>query len=143
MNMDINKGVENIEEHNRDELISTCAFLSSYCFSASARKGFWADYYEALDRCETVRQRATTVTIHKLSKLALVVSEVGEAMEGVRKPGPDSHCPQFTSEEVELADTIIRIFDYCGANPSIRLAQAIIAKLEYNASRPHMHGKGA
>lgn len=45
----------------------------------------------------------------------LMVSEVAEAMEGERKNLMDDHLPTRRMAEVELADTLIRIFDYAGA----------------------------
>lgn len=73
-------------------------------------------------------------------KLALISREVSEALEGIRAGNlPDSHIPEFTSEEAELADAVIRIMNYakdCGA----RLAEAIVAKNEYNRKRPFKHG---
>lgn len=52
----------------------------------------------------------------------------------------DEHCPEFTSEEIELADLFIRGIDYAKAF-NIRLAEAIFAKHQYNKSRPFKHGK--
>src|SRR5687767_7254450 len=49
------------------------------------------------------------------TKLCLVHSEVSEALEGLRKGVQDSHLPHRKAEEVELADAVIRIFDYAGA----------------------------
>ena len=71
----------------------------------------------------------------------LMVSELGEALEGYRHGNPpDSHCPEYTSLEVELADCVIRIMDFSkGFN--LRLGEAIKAKHEYNKSRPFKHGK--
>jgi NTP pyrophosphatase (non-canonical NTP hydrolase) len=40
---------------------------------------------------------------------------------------------------VELADTIIRIFDTCGQY-NIPLAEAMLLKMEYNKTRPYRHG---
>ena len=45
----------------------------------------------------------------------------------------------LTNEEEELADICIRIADYCGYR-NIDLGAAILAKMDYNATRPHMHG---
>lgn len=42
--------------------------------------------------------------------------------------------------EDELADTIIRILDLCGAN-GIDIEKHIELKMKYNASRERMHGK--
>lgn len=39
----------------------------------------------------------------------------------------------------ELADVVIRVLDFCGAN-DIDLEGAIAEKLNYNAGRAHMHG---
>lgn len=51
----------------------------------------------------------------------LMVSEIAEAMEGERKSGlngvkMDDHLPHRPMAEVELADALIRIFDYAGAH---------------------------
>lgn len=78
----------------------------------------------------------------RLSKIALIHSELGEMTKGVCKPGPDPHLPEFTQEEVEAADTFIRLMDYA-QGWGLRFAEAVVAKMEYNAGRPFMHGKGA
>lgn len=72
--------------------------------------------------------------------IALMHSELSEMLEGVRKPGPDAHCPEFTSEEIELADLLIRAADYAEGR-NLRLVGAIAAKMKYNLTRPHKHGK--
>lgn len=46
--------------------------------------------------------------------LALIHSEVSEALEGMLTGAMDSHLPHRASEEVELADVLIRVFDYTG-----------------------------
>lgn len=78
-------------------------------------------------------------TIWKLSRIDLMHSEASEATEGIRKNLPDDHLPQFSMETTELADVIIRIFDYVGAY-DLPVAEAIVAKMEYNSTRPYMHG---
>ena len=72
--------------------------------------------------------------------IALIHSEVSEALEGLRKPKPDEHCPEFRSVEVELADAIIRIMDLAGAR-GWDVAGALVAKAAFNETRPHKHGK--
>ena len=71
--------------------------------------------------------------------LMLIVSEVAEAMEGVRKNLADKHLPHRSMEEVELADALIRIFDYAGAF-GLDLEGALWEKMAYNAQRiDHTH----
>ena len=73
--------------------------------------------------------------------IALIMSEAAEALEALRKGnGPDEHCPQFSGAEVELADVIIRIMDMAEAR-GWNIAGAIVAKHEYNKTRPYKHGK--
>lgn len=47
--------------------------------------------------------------------IMLIVSEIAEAMEGERKNLMDTHLTHRRMPEVELADALIRIFDYAGA----------------------------
>lgn len=71
--------------------------------------------------------------------IALIHSELSEALEGVRKDLYDDHLPEFKSEVVEMADAIIRILDYCGGR-GLPIGQALVAKLQYNTEREdHKH----
>lgn len=73
--------------------------------------------------------------------IALMHSELSECLENFRKGAkPDDHLPQYPGWQVELADTIIRIFDLCGAW-NVPIGEIIIQKLVYNQSRPFKHGK--
>lgn len=68
-------------------------------------------------------------------KLCLTHSEISEAMEGHRKGLMDDKLPHREMIEVELADTVIRIMDLCGAL-GLDLEGAINEKLEFNKHRP-------
>lgn len=71
--------------------------------------------------------------------LMLIVSEIAEAMEGERKDLMDDKIPYRPMAEVELADALIRIFDYAGAF-KYDLEGAFIDKMAFNAQREdHTH----
>lgn len=98
--------------------------------------------------------------------LMLMVSELGEALEADRK-GKQANVKGFNgdlknwtegesgydqrwklafesdikdSHEDEIADTLIRILDYCGLK-GIDIELHVREKLKYNAMRPNKHGK--
>ena len=73
-------------------------------------------------------------------KIALMHSELSEALEADRKNLDAEHIPGFTGVEEELADVIIRILDFAGHH-QLRLGEAISAKIAYNLTRPFKHGK--
>lgn len=73
--------------------------------------------------------------------IALEHAELSEALEALRHGnGPSEHIPEFSGVEEELADVIIRIMDHASAKGH-RVAEAIIAKMAFNSTRPYKHGK--
>ena len=63
----------------------------------SLKQGWWKQYTTVWDRHETA--------------MALVVSELCEGLEGVRKDLMDDHLPHHKNVDVELADALIRLLD--------------------------------
>lgn len=93
------------------------------------RKGFWTF-------TDPVPLESSLI---KSTKLMLVVTELAEAVEGLRKPIP-STIPPYTNEEEEIADAIIRLLDYAGQY-NLRIGEAVIEKIALNEGRPHRHDK--
>ncbi len=94
------------------------------------------------------------------TKLMLVVSELGEAMEALRSDKRSyidvfsgilsqlhykSNPSEFKRDikdtfEDEIADAIIRLLDLCGCE-GIDIQSHVIAKMNYNETRDRKHGK--
>lgn len=89
--------------------------LCELCHSIAKSKGFW-------DKERNMGEA-----------LMLIVTEIGEAMEGYRKNDQENF-------REELADAFIRLLDLCGGY-GIDIEEEIRKKSEKNKSRPHMHGK--
>lgn len=76
-----------------------------------------------------------------LEYIALMHTELAEMTEGYRHGNlSDDKIPQFSTAEAECADTILRIMDFAHAE-KLRVAEALIAKIAHNATRPYKHGK--
>ncbi len=66
-------------------------------------------------------------------RIALMVSELGEAVEALRKE-------DYVNYHEELADVVIRLGDHCGAM-GIDLEDEVKKKLGKNSTRPRLHNK--
>ena len=76
----------------------------------------------------------TPLERNKGELIALIHSELSEAMEGERKDLYDDKLPDRPMAEVEMADAIIRILDYCAAF-GYDIAGAVEEKMAFNAER--------
>ena len=109
------------DEHTVIGLMAAISGIQSLCHGLAFQSGWW----NGVDETD----------IHvRCTKLALVHSEVSEALEGARKDLMDDHLPHRKMEEVELADAIIRIFDYAETQ-GYDVGKTMVEKLVYNQQR--------
>lgn len=120
---------EEMIKHNEHAIRAGAIALSGVCHGAA--KSWWID----TETGEDVRKwPAKFFKLWVASKLMLGVTELAEAMEGLRKGVQDDKLPHRTMLEVELADTVIRVFDLAGGL-DLDLGGAVYEKLMFNASR--------
>ncbi len=105
----------------RSTVVYAATTLTGVCHGVARESGWWS------------KPDATAPYMTPI-RLMLMVSELGEAMEGHRKSKMDDHLPHRRSIEVELADVVIRAFDMAGGE-GYDLAGAIAEKLAYNQQR--------
>ena len=101
----------------------TITELVTAAYTASKEAGWYSD-----------RTTGEPLQRNKAEMICLMHSELSEAMEGERKNLMDDHLPHRPMAEVELADVLIRIGDYCGLH-GYDLEGAVIEKMAYNRTR--------
>jgi NTP pyrophosphatase (non-canonical NTP hydrolase) len=79
--------------------------------------------------------------------IALMHAELSEALEAFRRTDSAGHTWTLNDGKpegvpYELADVVIRIFDFCGRH-NIDLEACIVTKMAYNETRPYRHGNKA
>lgn len=124
--------------------------MSKEIHAHNKAKGFWDDEYNLLATLGNVEQVTSVEEFDEVVKpmkkaftgqrIALMHSELSEALEADRKDLQDDKLPQYKGLDVELADCLIRILDFCGAH-KIQIGEITQAKLDYNKIRAFKHGK--
>lgn len=111
---------------HKNYIAEAARLLQEKCHGASRDAGWWVD-----KDGKSIKDNPYCFS----NKLALIHSEVSEAMEGDRKGLMDDKLRHREMREVELADAVIRIFDLAGAY-GMDLGAAIAEKMEFNKVRP-------
>lgn len=106
-----------------DELAVSVLQVQQFCHGVAKECGWWDDPATGLPKERNDGEL-----------IALMHSELSEALEALRKDLMDDHLPHRKGVECELADTIIRIMDYAGAR-DLDVAGALVEKLRYNSQR--------
>lgn len=128
-------GCKNLEMCKRNAAERSISFAERAAFCSS-----WARLAAAVHE-NAVTKGFWEAEPNQGEKIALMHSELSEALEGIRHGNPPSdHIPEFSAIEEELADVIIRAMDFA-TKYKLRLAEAMLAKHAFNVQRPHKHGK--
>lgn len=97
--------------------------LRDFCYQESTNAG----WHTNLETGELLER-------NKGEMIALIHSEVSEMLEGERKDLMDDKLTHRKMAEVEAADVIIRVLDYCG-RWNYDVGGALIEKIKFNRER--------
>lgn len=106
----------------------------------------WADkVYATAEKNGFHAGRDDNTPLGFAASIALQHEELSDALKAMREetddgPVMDRHLTNRTRIEVKLADVIVRIMD-TGKTRGYDLGRVIQEKIEYNDTRPYLHGK--
>lgn len=106
--------------------------LVNEAYDNAKEHGFHQIYDNLINAVPEDQLQAMRRTI-LLAKLALITSEVGEAVSALQHGDEDAFAE-------EVADIVIRVADLCGSE-SIDLGGEMLNKMMANRGRPYLHGK--
>lgn len=115
---------------NKPDRAANINDLVAYFHDKSTAAGWWKDPVTGEPLASLPYHNYVVAT-----KLMLCVSELSEAMEGLRKNLMDDKLPHRKMAEVELGDALIRICDLAG-ELGYDLGGATMEKDEFNSIRP-------
>ena len=109
--------------------------VTNEAHAVNVANGWW----KTRDRVLMLGREEKAIVV--IGALGLICSEVGEAMEAVRKHDPMTWADTKTKDTLacELSDIVIRTMDLAGSI-GIDLGEAVRVGLERNKGRGHMHG---
>jgi len=152
---------EKFSDQRASDLVSTFQYLQEEIHEWAKEKGWWDVYNEEVgevgyqpelrsfgDQMSNFHAELSEAweeyRKYKFDKELMIYGEmpIGDSGAFAKTPDIEQIREEHLKPEglaVELADLLIRIMDTCGAY-RIPIAEALILKMEYNASRPYRHG---
>ncbi len=137
----------------QDQVEAVLNYCAQLCAAVAKTHGFHNDEEDVLDIINDAeskldfqskpRQLEQWAEAQLLTaEFGRVMSECGEAIENIRKPGPDDKCNQYPGWHVEAIDVLIRVFDTLGKR-GIKPGEIFVDKTLVNNGRAWKHNKNS